>query len=285
MTTIYSTSNLPASDPGFRLTDALDISNAINNANGRATASGITAAGSSQTGAVQLTAVLNEVDTVAAGTGVQLPLSTGKATTPYQTCAVFNNGANPLQIYGSTLGTDTINGQAATVGTSLPANSTALFLSAKKGAWSQLGIGVGDSVGGVAAAFTQTSNTTLTTVSGLSATLTAGGTYAFEIYISGTAGASGGIKINLGSGGTATATSFNADQWTYNTTTVASQGTTSTFNSSLVAYTGAFTTINIIGTIVVNAGGTFVVQAAQNVSNGTATTISLNSNIVFTRLA
>lgn len=145
------------------------------------------------------------------------------------------------------------------------------------------GVGLGQSAV-CTGAFSATSNTTLANVTGMSVNLVAGATYIIDIYLAGTAGASGGIKVSLG-GGTATATSFAADSWLYNGTTVAGQTQSTTYSGNQVATTAAFTTCFITGTIVVNAGGTFVVQAAQNASNGTATTIAVNSNMTLTRVS
>src|SRR5215475_6029365 len=57
-------------------------------------ATGLTAAGNSQLTALALTDDWNEVDTVAGGTGVQIP-----QLSPGQMIAVFNGGANALAIY------------------------------------------------------------------------------------------------------------------------------------------------------------------------------------------
>lgn len=141
----------------------------------------------------------------------------------------------------------------------------------------------GTNSGYATSALTATSNTTLALVPGMTVTLLPGAVYSFESYITGSANASGGIKMALG--GTATYTSLSIDTWTYNTTTVAAQGVITSAASNLVAYTGAFTTIFSSGTLVVNAGGTLTITAAQNASNGAATTVNANSNIMLTRIA
>ena len=145
-----------------------------------------------------------------------------------------------------------------------------------------------DSIGGSVGAYAttslvKTSDTTLALIPGMTVTLLAGAVYDIEVYITGTANASGGIKLAFG--GTATATSFSADAWTYNTTTVAAQGVITTLSSNLVALTGAFTTAFVTGTIVVNAGGTLTLTGAQNASNGSATTFNANCNMILTRIA
>lgn len=145
-----------------------------------------------------------------------------------------------------------------------------------------------NSTGGSVSAYatstlTATSNTTLALIPGMTVTLLAGAVYDVELYITGTANASGGLKVALG--GTATATSLSIDTWVYNSTAVAAQGVVTSLASNLVANTGAFTTLFASGTIQVNAGGTLTVTAAQNVSFATASTFLVNSNIVLTRIA
>ncbi len=111
------------------------IVNGLLNSSGANSTYGITAAGTNQATATQLNSVYNQVDTVAANTGVNLPLSTGKHNTPYQNCYVINNGANTLNVYGYQGSSDTINGTAGSTAITIPAGSTAQFISAKGGAW------------------------------------------------------------------------------------------------------------------------------------------------------
>lgn len=122
-------------DPGERLTDARSIMNAIVNQNGSSSTYAITATGTTAANATELFSVLNQVDTTAASTGVNLPLSTGRRSTPFQICFVVNNGANPLNIYGFPGSSDTINGTAGTTAYVLPAGATTVFVSVKGGAW------------------------------------------------------------------------------------------------------------------------------------------------------
>lgn len=70
-------------------------------------ASGLTATGSSQTDALQLSSDVNEVTTTAASTGVKLPanLSTGDSI------LIYNIGANTLSVYPPT--GESINALAA----------------------------------------------------------------------------------------------------------------------------------------------------------------------------
>lgn len=62
-------------------------------------ANGLTAAGSSDTDALQLTTVISRVTTAAAGTGVTLPY---QMLTPGARVTVVNSGANALLVYPGT---------------------------------------------------------------------------------------------------------------------------------------------------------------------------------------
>lgn len=147
--------------------------------------------------------------------------------------------------------------------------------------------GVGGSVGGIATGtFSQASNTTLTTITGMSCTLTAGGVYAFQGYLTCTTTATG-IGLNLALTGTnsLSATSFVSDTWSYNTTTLNAETNQTTLGSLMLSAAQIITAIDFSGSIVVNAGGTINLQAAQKASNTTAVTVANGSYIVFTRLA
>ncbi len=126
-------------------------------------------------------------------------------------------------------------------------------------------------------------STTLLTASGFSVTLQSGGVYVFDIYLTITNGASGGLK--LAPSGTATATTFSADTWAYNTATVVAQSNITALSSNLAAYTGAVTTVNITGTILAGSTGTFGLSFSQNVSNATATTLNAGSNFWIDRIS
>jgi hypothetical protein len=145
--------------------------------------------------------------------------------------------------------------------------------------------GIGVPVGGLATGtFSQASNTTLTSVTGMVASVVAGGQYAFEIYAAVTNAAGGGIKLGM-NGGTATMTSFLADTFSYSTTTLEAETNITAISSPLVGSTTACTVVMSTGSFVVNAGGTVQVQAAQNASNTTATGVTNGSSLVLTRLA
>ena len=135
----------------------------------------------------------------------------------------------------------------------------------------------------VTTAFTQSADTTLNNVVGLLTDTLQPGTYDVDINLITTAGASGGVKIALKWGTasmiTATALSVQANSAaaTANTTF-----TTSTDAASILAGTAAYVNVKVRGTITVAVAGTLQLQAAQNVSDGTATTVALGSTMSFT---
>ena len=147
----------------------------------------------------------------------------------------------------------------------------------------------------VTTAFSATSSTTYANVAGASAVgnlsssniatgnLTAAGVYKIRGHLQGTAAASGGIKIILN--GTATATSLGITTWNYNGTTLNAVTNITALSSALSSNAAAYTDLVIDGTITVNASGTLYLQAAQNTSNATATTITTASYLEFVRIS
>ena len=89
----------------------------------------LTAAGTSQSDALQLASTINQVTTAAAGTGVKLYAS--PAAGSWQ--VVYNGGANPMYVYPQTSGT--INGLAANIGMVLPIKTTVMFFAVSTTAW------------------------------------------------------------------------------------------------------------------------------------------------------
>lgn len=123
-----------------------------------------------------------------------------------------------------------------------------------------------------------TSNTTLATIAGLtSPTLTAGKTYLLHGHLSTSSGASGGIKVQFTAAGGLTLTSASITCLGRNGATVGLNTTTTAIGAPCYAQTAAVTDIWIDGAIVVNASGTFSLQAAQNASNATTTKVLVNS--------
>lgn len=139
MATTFNTPFMQKPDAGFRLGDIRTIFDAIVSNNANSAAYGITATGSTQATALQLTSVISQVDTVSASTGVNLPLTTGSRTVPYQICYVINNGASTLTVYAATGSTDTINGIAGSTGVSQISGANAIYVSAKPGVWEVFG--------------------------------------------------------------------------------------------------------------------------------------------------
>ena len=132
----------------------------------------------------------------------------------------------------------------------------------------------------VTSTFSKTSSTTLSAITGLSATLTAGKTYYFDIMLYTTAGASGGIQADL-NGGTATATAIIGDAVFLAAANNTAQYRISALNTQVCAATGATTPeCHIFGTITVNAGGTLIPRFAQNASNGTGSTVAIGSIMI-----
>lgn len=96
----------------------------------------LTATGSTQASALPLSAELNRLGTVAAGTGVALPPSKAGLT-----IIIVNHGANAVQIYGS--GADTVDDTAATTGVTQMINSTVLYTCHSPGSWYTEGLASG----------------------------------------------------------------------------------------------------------------------------------------------
>lgn len=119
---------------------------------------------------------------------------------------------------------------------------------------------------------TATSSTTLTDVAGMSVSLVAGGVYALRLCGMGTANVAAGFKI--GSGGTATYTSFRSFARIDNNgayvggNEFSAPGTLASLTATSIFRFG------IEGVMTVNAAGTFTVQFAQNVSNAAASSLT-----------
>jgi hypothetical protein len=122
----------------------------------------------------------------------------------------------------------------------------------------------------VAAQFDKASNTTLSAVTGLTATLVAGKKYRFEAELFVDADATGGSKFTMN--GTATATSVIYEiQLLDNTTsanTITSRQTTLGGSAGQASTTSGFCRIS--GIIVCNAAGTLIPYFAQNAASGTS---------------
>lgn len=130
----------------------------------------------------------------------------------------------------------------------------------------------------VSTQFDKTSSATLGDVTGLSASLTAGKVYSFEAILFTTSPSAGGVKAAIS--GTATATSVIFEGHTIEANSIAYRARTDALGTAVSAITGVTTAfIRIWGLIVVNAAGTLTVQFAQNVSNGTASSVLVGSHL------
>lgn len=141
----------------------------------------------------------------------------------------------------------------------------------------------------VSTQFDKSANTTLSAVTGLTATLVAGKTYRFEVQLLVNMDSSGECKFSLS--GTATATAINYSSIAFNTD--ASVGSDyapykdTALDSSHLGYSSASqqtSVIKIEGTITVNAAGTLTPKFAQETATGTSSVL-VGSSMVVTQIA
>lgn len=198
--------------------------------------------------------------------GVNLWMTGNGTTTPAKTIRVLNghlgivNSAYTQEILTLTdAGALSVTGGISATGGTLT-NTT-------------LGDTINQSFHVSSATLSKTSDTTLAVVPGLTQTLTAGKTYSCHGHLTGTSGASGGLKVSLVGTGGLTATQATFTGFTWNGTTVVSNTTASALGANIVGNTAVYSDVWIDGSIVVNAAGTINVEAAQNTSNTTATTV------------
>lgn len=142
----------------------------------------ITAAGTTQATGTQLAAQVNTIGTAAAGTGVNLPAAAAAGLM----VVVANNGANPLKVYPFIGSTDTINGNAATVGVLLYPGSIGTFSATAAGAWTAQGDAASS------AAYNTAANTTAFTLTGAQI---AGGTATVDLTLTGTLGSGQALTL------------------------------------------------------------------------------------------
>lgn len=128
-----------------------------------------------------------------------------------------------------------------------------------------------------------TNNTTIAIVPGLSVPLVAGGKYQCRGHLTGTSGSAGGVKMALvgTSGLSVTSLSITAQVWAGSS--IGGLGTVTSLGSVSIGNTVAFTDIYFEGALVVNAGGTINVEVAQQASNGTTTSVLVNSTLACDR--
>lgn len=136
---------------GFRLVtgQALNLwRDQINNAfNGTtafplqsSTATGLTAAGTTQANALVLTKAINVITTAAASTGVVLPSAASVGIGG--DIIIFNYGASPIKVYGAVGTTDTIDTIAAATGVTLTNALRCMYFVTAAGVWRSAQLGV-----------------------------------------------------------------------------------------------------------------------------------------------
>lgn len=132
---------------------------------------------------------------------------------------------------------------------------------------------------------TKTSSTSFSVIPGLSVNLTTSGVYVCYANLVGTADITGGIQVKMVATNSlsATSASFTAINFNGAVTNVVTHTTVTALDSSFGEATAVYTNMVINGTIVVNAGGTLNLEAAQNTSSGTSTTVLQNSSLVCLR--
>jgi hypothetical protein len=130
-----------------------------------------------------------------------------------------------------------------------------------------------------------TTSATLANLSGLTVTnVLASGNYTFKciLYVSDSVAADG-AKIDFG-GGTATATDFRAHVTTFDSAlNLSTQLTSLTGAATMSTLTGS-SMIEIHGSIIVNAGGTFIPRFAQSAHTTGTLTVFKGSHILFTQM-
>lgn len=120
---------------------------------------------------------------------------------------------------------------------------------------------------------------TMSNITGLSRTLTAGRKYTFtmRLFVSDSVAADG-VKIDF-DGGTATATDFRAHAVIYDTALLLSTQTAALATDISVATVTGPALIEVSGSFTVNSGGTFIPRAAQAAHTSGTLTIELGSHI------
>lgn len=123
-----------------------------------------------------------------------------------------------------------------------------------------------------------TSNTTLANITGMVTDVLPVGTYRVKINLNGTSGAAGGTKIafKFGTPSMLSALDITARAFTASGVAV-TRATTATDQASLQAATAANINVELVGTVTVSVPGYLQLQAAQNASNATTTSIYTSS--------
>jgi hypothetical protein len=211
---------------------------------------GVSAAGSTQAGATQLTCALNTVSTATANQGVNLPASSAGLQV-----TVINTSGATILVYPAQGASDTINGVAAANGVALLTGTAATFNCTAAGAWNTMPASTKQ------AAYTSNSTAPSGNNVNLSAANITGGVAEVDLSYSGAAGAGYTLTlptvaamvlamhapavgtsfklriINNGSGQTATVTTNTG--WTLNGTLTVANNTWRDFVVTLTSLTAA----------------------------------------------
>ena len=200
---------------------------------------------------------LCHADTITLGNGV-VPAANGGAGTV--SGALKGNGSGTVSQAGAADLSNGTTGSGATVLATAPTISDPTLGTTKA------------ATGGL----NKTSDVSLAAVPGLAVSLTNGKTYVCTGHLLVSAsGASGGVQVAIATTDTLTASSLRAAALLYNGTTLASNGGTgsATLPSTIGAITAVVTDVYFNFTIIPSATGTLQMEAAQNASNSTTTTI------------
>lgn len=127
------------------------------------------------------------------------------------------------------------------------------------------------------------STTTLAPVTGLAVALTSSGTYQVQASLPVSTNSTAGVAVGLVSSNSLTATSMTVTGKFFTATTAATVNTTTIGGS--IGSTTSVILAELSGTIVVNTGGTLLVEAAQNVSTSGTTSILTNAWLQVTRVS
>lgn len=134
---------------------------------------------------------------------------------------------------------------------------------------------------GNSAAFSKTSDAALTSITGIPRNVEANRTYAFRGNFQTTANVAGGIQFSVS--GTATATAISYEGTLQAAAAVVAQTRATALDTVVCASTTTTAgTCHIEGVIQVNAAGTITINFAQNVSNGSASTVLANQYFALT---
>lgn len=131
--------------------------------------------------------------------------------------------------------------------------------------------------------FDKTSSTSLSDITGLTATVVAGKTYRFEAKLYTSSNTSFGVRQTIA--GTCTATNIIYEGITTDGTSIVAHTRATALGTSVGVFTAAsIAYVTIEGTITVNAAGTLTVQFAQSASGASASSVLVGSTFVVSEM-